>query len=185
MALPGLVASLNLGDIVNPESAWDNLGSSVTVTISGVSANITIKGRDLLELQGVYLTSTSDFVRIKGLTALAQPRLTAAALDVASGTVLRDNALLKASPTSVGDYFISNGILDAQSLRINNIEAASLSGSPFSGNTALSPLIISSFALPVNLRITEAMTSGTLTAPERAIPVETSQFILYAKAGQS
>lgn len=185
MALLGLVAASNLSDIENRESAWNNLGGSVAVTISGVSANIVIKGKDILELQGVYLTSTADFVRIKGLTALVQPRLTAAALNAASGTVLRDNALLKASPTSVGNYFISNGILDAQSLHINNIQAASISGSPFSGSTALAPLLISSFASPVNLRITEAMASGTLAAPERVIPVETSQFILYAKAGQS
>jgi hypothetical protein len=28
------------------------------------------------------------------------------------------------------------------------------------------------------------MTSGTLAFPEKAIPIETNDFILYAKAGQ-
>lgn len=150
-----------------------------------ITFNTVIKGKDILYLKGVSSTSTSDFVRLKGLSSLAQPRLTQAAANAASGSVLRDNALVKLSPTSNGNYYISNGILDGQSLRINGLQVASISGSPFSGDTALVPLSLSSFAAPLNLRMTEAMTSGALTAPERAIPIETSQFILYAKAGQS
>ena len=184
MAIPGLVAASNLADTENKEAVWDNLGASVTATISGSSVSIVIKGDDILELIGARLAATSDFVRIKALTTLAQPRLTAAAANTASGTALRDNALLKASPSSEGNYFLSRGTLDGQSLRVNGLSVASLSGSPFSGSTASCPLSISSFAAPTNLRLNNAMTSGTLAFPEKAIPIETNDFILYAKAGQ-
>jgi hypothetical protein len=184
MALPGLVAARNLADTENKETVWDNLGASVTATVSGASVSIAIKGSDVLALIGVQAASTADFVRIKDLTALAQPRLTTAAANAGSGTVLRDNALVKASPSSEGDFFITRGTLDGQSLRVNGLGIASISGSPFSGSTASCPLSISSFAAPTNLRLNNAMTSGTLAFPEKAIPIETNDFILYAKAGQ-
>jgi hypothetical protein len=167
----------------------EEAGPYVPTTTAPVSASptasITIKGDDILELIGARLAATSDFVRIKGLTTLAQPRLTTAAANTASGAALRDNALLKASPSSEGDYFLSRGTLDGQSLRVNGLNIASLSGSPFSGSTASCPLLISSFTAPANLRINNAMASGTLAFPEKAIPIETDQFIFYAKAGQS
>lgn len=158
--------------------------TTVSVSASPI-ASITIKGDDILELVGARLAATSDFVRIKDLTTPAQPRLTTAAANTALGAALRDNALLKDSPSSEGDYFLSRGTLDGQSLRVNGLNIASLSGSPFSGSTASCPLLISSFAAPTNLRINNAMASGTLAFPERAIPIETDQFIFYAKAGQS
>ena len=168
------------GEYLTPPIATTNAAASALATVS-----LAIEGDEILELAGARLAATSDFVRIKGLTTLAQPRLTTAAANVASGTALRDNALLKASPSSEGDYFLSRGTLDGQSLRVNGLNIASLSGSPFSGSTASCPLLISSFAAPTNLRINNAMASGTLAFPERAIPIETDQFIFYAKAGQS
>jgi hypothetical protein len=171
---------LEQGEYLTPPIPTTNAPASALATVS-----LAIKGDDILELTGARLASTSDFVRIKGLTTLAQPRLTAAAASVGSGTALRDNALLKVSPSSEGDYFLSRGTLDGQSLRVNGLSVASLSGSPFSGSTASCPLLISSFAAPTNLRINNAMASGTLAFPERAIPIETDQFIFYAKAGQS
>lgn len=185
MSLPGLVAAQNLADVVSAEAAWDNIGNNITTTISGSPATITIKGADILALKGVHRASTADFVRIKGLSSLAQPRISSAAINAATSTVLRDNALLKRAPVSEGDYFISRGFLDSQSLKINGIEVASISGSPFSGSTALFPLTISSFGAPANLRVSEPMPSGVLNSPERAIPIETDSLILYAKAGQS
>ena len=184
MALPGLVRANNLNDVVDRERAWGNLGDGIDYTISGITTSITIQGRDILALEGVRNTSVRDFILIKGLLSAAQPRLTAAATSVASGTVLRDNALLKASPTSVGNYAISRGFLDASSLRINGIQAASISTAPFSGSTATAPLSISTLSAPVNFRFTQAMPSGTITG-DRAIPIDTASFILYAKAGQS
>ena len=171
---------LERGEYITPPIATTNAPASALATVL-----FTIKGDDILELIGARLAATSDFVRIKGLTTLAQPRLTTAAANVASGIALRDNALLKASPSSEGDYFLSRGTLDGQSLRVNGLNIASLSGSPFSGSTASCPLLISSFAAPTNLRLDNAMASGTLAFPERAIPIETDQFIFYAKAGQS
>jgi hypothetical protein len=168
------------GEYLTPPIATTNAAASALATVP-----LSIEGDDILELIGARLAATSDFVRIKGLTTLAQPRLTTAAANTASGTALRDNALLKASPSSEGDYFLSRGTLDGQSLRVNGLNIASLSGSPFSGSTASCPLLISSFAAPTNLRINNAMASGTLAFPERAIPIETDQFIFYAKAGQS
>ena len=170
---------LERGEYLTPPIATTNGPASALATVS-----LSIKGNDILELTGAQLAATSDFVRIKDLVTPAQPRLTAAAANVASGIALRDNALLKVSPSSEGDYFLSRGTLDGQSLRVNGLNIASLSGSPFSGSTASCPLLISSFAAPTNLRINNAMASGTLAFPERAIPIETDQFILYAKAGQ-
>lgn len=185
MALPGLVAERNLADVASRDAAWNNLGQGVVATISGVETSITIKADDILALTGVRDNSVADFVRIKGLTSLVQPRLTSAAQSAASGAFLRDNALLKASAVSDGDYFISRGTLDGESLQVNGLGVASISGSPFSGNTASVPLLISSFPVPTNFRALEPMTPGLLTAPERAIPVESEQFILFIKAGQS
>jgi hypothetical protein len=145
----------------------------------------TIKGRDILALEGVRNTSTRDFIFIKGLTSAAQPRLTTAAANAASGTFLRDNALLKASPTSVGNYAIPRAFLDASSLRINGLQVGSISTAPFSGSTATVPLSIATLSTPVNFRFSEVMSGGTLSTGDRAIPIETSSFILYAKAGQS
>ena len=168
------------GEYVTPPIATTNAPASALATVS-----LSIEGDDILELIGARLAATSDFVKIKGLTTLVQPRLTTAAASTASGSTLRDNALLKASPSSEGDYFLSRGTLDGQSLRVNGLNIASLSGSPFSGSTASCPLLISSFAAPTNLRINNTMASGTLAFPERSIPIETDQFIFYAKAGQS
>jgi hypothetical protein len=171
---------LERGEYITPPIATTNAAASALATVP-----LSIKGDDILELIGARLAATSDFVRIKELATPAQPRLTPAAANVASGIALRDNALLKASPSSEGDYFLSRGTLDGQSLRVNGLNIASLSGSPFSGSTASCPLLISSFAAPTNLRLDNAMASGTLAFPERAIPIETDQFIFYAKAGQS
>ena len=165
------------------------LTSPIATTNAPVSAlatvSLAIEGDDILELVGARIASVADFVRIKGLVTPAQPRLTTAAANAGSGIALRDDALVKASPSSEGDFFITRGTLDGQSLRVNGLGIASISGSPFSGSTASCPLSISSFAAPTNLRLNNAMTSGTLAFPEKAIPIETNDFILYAKAGQS
>lgn len=185
MALPGLVAANNLSDVASIEATWDNLGDGLNATVSGIVTSITIKGADILALKGVNLASTADFTRLKGLASPAQPRITAAGLDAASGATLRDNALLKASGTSVGNYYINRGVLNANSLQVNGVELASISGVPFSGNTALYPLTISLFKAPANFRISESMPASGLANPEAAIPIETEDLILYIKAGQS
>jgi hypothetical protein len=145
----------------------------------------TIKGKDILALNGCSNASTRDFVFIKGLSTSAQSRITIAAQNAASGTVLRDAALLRNAPSSVGDYYASRGVFDGGTLKINGIQAASLSSSAFSGSTALFPISIRTMELSSNFRLATTFPSGTIASPERALPVETTSLILYAKAGQS
>lgn len=157
-------------------------GEPVTAS-SPISFRLT--AGDILALNGASRASAVDFIRTRGLTSAAQPRISAAAAAASSGTVLQDNALLKASPVSEGNYALSRGALDGSSLQVNGVGVASISGSPFSGSTATAPLLISSLGIPQELRLQDAMPSGTIAAPERAIPVESDSLVLYAKAGRS
>jgi len=181
MTLPGLVAANNLADVADRERVWDNIGNG----ISTPSGTITVKGKDILALNGVNRASTRDFVFIKSLTSAAQPRITTAAQNATSGTILRDAALLRNAPSSEGDYSVPRGAFDAGTLKINGIQAASLSSSPFSGSTALFPISIRTMELSSNFRLATTFPSGTIASPERAIPIETTSLVLYAKAGQS
>jgi hypothetical protein len=153
--------------------------------MSEATVFFTIKGKDILALNGVSRASTRDFVFIKSLASAAQPRITTAAQQAASGTVLRDAALLRNAPSSQGDYSVPRGIFDAGTLKINGIQAASLSSSPFSGSTALFPISVRTMELSSNFRLATTFPSGTIASPERAIPVDTTSLILYAKAGQN
>jgi hypothetical protein len=190
--------SLNFQGAFSRIVFWDDqLPSSAIAAITSVSSvligalpssyslNATTLGKDILALEGVRNVSTRDFVFIKGLSSSAQPRLTSAAASAAAAASLRDNALLRASPVSTGDYTISGFFLDAASLRINNVSVASIATTPFSGSTATTSLLIASFLAPTNFRFTQAMTSGTVLTGDRAIPIEGNDLILYAKAGQN
>jgi hypothetical protein len=146
----------------------------------------TIKGKDTLALNSVSNASTRDFVFIKGLSASAQSRLTTAAQQVASGTVFQDAAMLKASPTTSGNYLFASGVtLSGVSTRINGTPALSIATSPFSGSTATASILLRELQPQTNWRITEPMPSGTIASPEFAIPFETNDFVLFMKAGQS
>lgn len=146
----------------------------------------TIKGKDTLALNSVSNASTRDFVFIKGLSSSAQSRLTTAAQQVASGTVFQDAAMLKASPTTSGNYLFSSGItLSGVSTRINGTPALSIATSPFSGSTATASILLRELQPQTNWRITEPMPSGTIASPEFAIPFETNDFVLFMKAGQN
>ena len=142
-----------------------------------MSTVLTIKGKDILSLNGVSRTSTRDFAFIKGLTSAAQPRITTAAQNAASGTVLRDAALLRNAPSSEGDYSVPRGVFDAGTLKINDIQAASLSSSPFSGSTALFPISIRTMELSSNFRLATTFPSGASASPERALPDETTSLV--------
>ena len=69
---------LERGEYLTPPIATTNAAASALATVP-----LSIKGDDILELIGARLAATSDFVRIKGLTTLAQPRLTTAAANTA------------------------------------------------------------------------------------------------------
>lgn len=187
MTFPGLVRANNLSDVEDREKAWDNLGNGISYEISGVTTSgVIIKGGDILALNGVNNTSTKDFVRIKGLTASAQPRLNTAANNTASGVARQLIAMPRNAPTTSGNYLFSgSAVLSGVTLAINNTPASSIATSPFSGSTAIASVVLSSLLLQSNFRITEAMASGSLANPEIAIPYETSEFVFFIKAGQS
>jgi hypothetical protein len=151
-----------------------------------MSTIFTIKGKDILALDGARNVSTRDFVFIKVLTSPAQPRINTITRQAASCTDLQNAAMLKASPTTNGNYFFSSGLtLSGVSMRINGTDALSVSTSPFSGSTATVPLLLSDLRPQSNWRITEPMISGTIVSPSIAIPFETDSLVLFMKAGQS
>lgn len=172
-----------------PSSAIAAITSISNVQIgalpSSYATNATTLGKDIAALNAVRNASTRDFVFIKGLLSAAQPRLTTAAVLASSGIANQNASFLKASPTTAGNFFINRGGIVASGLRVNNTNIASLSSSAFSGSTALFPIVVSSLKLSSGLQWAPAMTSGTVTSPGKAIPIETSEFILFAKAGQS
>jgi len=148
-------------------------------------STITVTGRDIFALNQVRNVSVRDFVFIKNLSAPVQARLTGVAQNTASGVTLSNTLLLKQSPSSAGNYLVASGTLNASQLKINGILFASLSSSPFSGSTALFPLTFSTMELSSNFRLVPLFASGTIASPTIAIPVETSELYLYAKAGQN
>lgn len=161
-------------------------GLSLYGPVSSFPYSMSIKGRDVLALREVNKVSTRDFVFIKGLFSAVQPRITTASQYTASGVVLRDAAMLKIAPTTRGNYFFSAGLtLSGVSCQINGTNARSIATSPFSGSGATVPLLLTRLRPQANWRISEAMASGTVTAPETAIPIETSDFVLFIKAGQN
>ena len=184
MTFPGLVKANNLSDIGDKEKAWDNLGSNISATVV-LPFFFTIKGKDILALNNVRAVSPRDFILIKGLSTPVQPRLNVARQNTASGVALSNTLLLKQSPSSIGAYAILNGALNAQQLKINSIQASSLSSSPFSGSDALFPLSITTMELSSNFRLVPLFSSGTVLSPTIGMPVETGEFFLYAKTGQS
>jgi hypothetical protein len=154
--------------------------------VSSFPYSFSIKGRDILALKEVNKTSTRDFIFIKGLLSKAQPRITTASQYTSSGVVLRNAAMLKVAPTTIGNYFFSSGLtLSGTTVQINGTNALSIATSPFSGSTATVPLLFAGLRPQANWRITEPMASGTVTSPESAIPIETGDFLLFMKAGQS
>jgi hypothetical protein len=191
--------SLNFQGAFSRILFWDDqLPSSAIAAITNISSvqigalpssystNATTLGKDIAALNGVRNVSTRDFVFIKGLISAVQPRLSTAAQQVASGTVFQDAAMLKASPTTIGNYFFSSGItLSGVSTRINGTPALSIATSPFSGSTATASILLRELQPQVNWRITEPMPSGTIASPEFAIPFETNDFVLFMKAGQN
>jgi hypothetical protein len=183
----GIVSRLSHWPTLLPKQTLQYLTSaSGSPSLTTYPYSFSVEGADVLALNSVRQTSTRDFVFLKGLTSAAQPRLTTAAQQTTSGTVLRDAAMLKASPTTIGNYFFSSGItLSGVSTRINGTPALSIATSPFSGSTATTSILLRELQPQTNWRISEPMPSGTIASPELAIPFETNDFVLFMKAGQS
>jgi hypothetical protein len=121
---------------------------------------------------------------LNGLTTNVQVNLNTASQQIASGIVLQNNALLKASPTSIGDYSLNLNLV-AQSLRINNIPVKSLATTPFSGATATVPILLDDAIVTNVFTMQNAISSGIVNSPDIAIPVKDGNYIYYLKAGQS
>lgn len=185
MAFAGLVAAENLADVVSSEDAWTNIGNGISYTINGVTTNsVIITGGDILALNGVSRVSARDLLFTAGLTSNAQSRLTTIAAQIASGIVLQNNALLKASPTSSGLYSLI-GNLAFQSIKINNVNAQSLSTSPFSSGSGTTSIYLDRVVVSSGWTVNNTITSGTVNSPELAIPVEDGDYIYFLRAGQS
>ena len=168
------------------DAALQHFTLASTSSFSSYPLSFTTKGKDILALIAVRNVSVRDFIFIKGLLSPAQPRLTVAAQNTTSGTVLRDYAMPKLSPTTAGNYFFSSSFeLSGTTLRVNGTNALSIATSPFSGSTATAPLLLEELRPQSNWRITEPMPSGALASPEFAIPYETNDFVLFMKAGQN
>jgi hypothetical protein len=161
-----------------------NLPFTAFRTISPVSINFSIKGTDILALNGVSRVSARDLLLLRGLTSNAQVRLNTISQQIASGIVLQDNALLKASPTSIGNYSL-NGNLAFSSARINNIAARSLSTSPFASGVATTSIYLDKVIIASGFTVHNTTASGSVASPELAIPIEDNGYIYYMKAGQS
>jgi hypothetical protein len=185
MAFAGLVAAENLQDVSSAEVAWDNLGNGISYIINdAVVSGVVIKGADILALNGVSRVSARDLLLLRGLTSNAQTRLNTIGRQIASGVILQDNALLKDSPTSLGNYSL-NGNLAFQSIRINNVPVQSLSSSPFSGDTATTGILLDRLIFTDDLTVQNVITSGTVNSPELALSIEDNGIVYYLKAGQS
>jgi len=160
-----------------------------TLSASGIGSTLTsyqtITGKDILALNEVNKASARDFVFLRGLSSAIQPRITTASQNTASGVLFASTKLLDVSPSSVGNFYISSGSLNAQSLRTNGIAVASLSSVPFSGSTALFALTLSTLEMSSNFRFVPLFTSGVVSSPTIGVQMETNDFILYAKAGQN
>lgn len=186
MTFAGLVSDKNLSDVSSVEQTWDNLGASFSYKIGSVTTSgATVVGADILALNGIGRLSTRDLLLLNGLTSDAQPRLNTIAAQIASGIFLQNNALLRASPTSSGDYSI-DGNLSFQTLNINGLQVQSLSTAPFSGNTATTEIKLQKIYVDSGLVMQDPIVSGTVNSPELAIPIETDELLFaYIKAGQS
>jgi len=154
--------------------------------VSSFSYSFSIKGKDIAALKEVNKASTRDFVFIKGLTSRAQPRITTASQYTSSGVALRNVAMLRNAPTTSGNYFFSSGLtLSGITCKINGTNALSIATSPFSSSSATVPLLFAGLQPQANWRFTEPMVSGTVASPEKAIPIENDDFLLFIKAGQN
>jgi hypothetical protein len=163
-------------------------GIPVTALRTNPSAivDFSIKGAEVLALNDASSISPRDFIYIKDLTSNAQQRITSASQATTSGVTRQAFAMPKNAPTTSGAYFFPSGAtLSGSSLQINGANALSIATSPFSGDTATTSISIDQLRPQANWRISEPMASGLLSNAELAIPFETSDFVLFMKAGQS
>lgn len=185
MTFAGLVAAKNLSDVASVEEAWNNIGDGITYAINDITTSgLVIKGADIFALNGVSRVTTRDLLLLRGLTANAQPRLNTIADQISSGITLQNNALLRASPASSGDYTL-DGNLSFTNVLINGIAVQSLSSAPFSGDTATTKITLDEVVVASGFKVESSVSSGVVASPDKAIPIRDNGYIYYLKAGQS
>lgn len=178
----GLLVINNLSDVASVDKTWDNLGNSVTFTVSGTDYDINVTGEDIIQISGVYFVNRDDLLQLRGLTSDVQPRLNQTQQLVASGGFVDSTRLLSIDPSSSGNFIINQGVLSGSLLAVNQVKVGFLGGSPFVGSGAISPIYVKNLNLTSDFRVVEPFASGTLASGVKGIPVDYGSLILYVRA---
>lgn len=183
MSQIGLEAAENLRDLGSVTTAWNNLGAGVTYASGASVVTLQLVAGDMYAASGAACVPTADLLLLRNLSDRVQPRMTTISGLVASGIGLRDKALRKLNPTSSGYFGVTEGVLSGTALQVNGVAVTSLSTTPFTGTTAISPIKLDTIKLSTNVRWAQPVVSGTLASGVKAIPVQYGGFIMYVKAG--
>ncbi|NBW17625.1 MAG: hypothetical protein EBR82_57580 [Caulobacteraceae bacterium] len=151
-------------------------------TQASSSAQISFNGEDIDAIRGLNEVGQENVLRVASLLSAAQPRISALTSSGNSLFAANSTLLPIASPSSNGDYVLSG--LVASGYRVGGNNIGSVSGSPFSGSTALVPLRVGAF-IPQAWKVNTTFASGSLASPTIAIPVEYNDFYVTIVAGQS
>ena len=133
-------------------------------------------------IAGLSEVGSQNVLQIKTLLNPAQPRLTGLQVSGQVMTASGANLLSTSSPLSSGNYFLSG--LVASGYQVGGNPIGSVSGSPFSGSTALVPLRVGPL-VPQSWKVNTTFASGALANPTVAIPIEYNGFYVTIVAGQS
>lgn len=151
-------------------------------TVASSFATLNFTGDDVAAIAGLSEVGSQNLLQIKTLLNPAQPRLTGLQASGQAMTASGANLLSTSSPSSSGNYFLSG--LVASGYRVGGNPIGSVSGSPFSGGTALVPLRVGPL-VPQSWKVNTVFASGTLANPTVAIPIEYNGFYVTIVAGQS
>lgn len=151
-------------------------------TTAQSSGPISFTGDDVAAIQGINSVGASNIGKIKKLKTTAQPQISLLRKEANALQVLSNASLPTASPSSSGNYQVSSLVASGYYVGANAI--GSVSGSPYSGNTALVPLYFSTL-IPNSWSSQTIFASGSLSSASIAIPVEYNGFYVYIPAGQS
>jgi len=151
-------------------------------TVASSFATLDFTGDDVAAIAGLSEVGSQNVLQIKTLLNPAQPRLTGLQVSGQVMTASGANLLSTSSPLSSGNYFLSG--LVASGYQVGGNPIGSVSGSPFSGSTALVPLRVGPL-VPQSWKVNTTFASGALANPTVAIPIEYNGFYVTIVAGQS
>lgn len=151
-------------------------------TTASSTSGISFTGNDIAAIKGLNGVGNENILRASSLLSPAQPRITVAQSSGATLQAAANVRLSLSSPLSSGNYFL-NGLI-ASGFSINGNALNSISGNPFSGSTALCPIVLQAL-IPQSLKVNTTFASGALANPTIAIPIEYNDFYVMMVAGQS